>query len=149
MAGNYKHGFTKTRLYNIWKSMRQRCKNPKCLNYKNYGGKGISVCNEWDDFKVFSKWALKNGYTEELTLDRIDVKENYNPLNCRWVSYKIQENNKTSNRYLELNGEIHTLAEWSDITGIKIGTIHARLKRGWNVEKALTLLPIVGRNQFN
>ena len=149
MAGNYKHGMSGTRLHHIWKSMKQRCNDPKCKNYKNYGAKGISVCGEWNDFEVFANWSFKNGYSDELTIDRIDSNGNYEPSNCRWASYKIQENNRSSNRHIELNGISHTLAEWSDITGIKIATIHARLKRGWNPEKALSIAPVVGRNQFN
>ena len=108
MAGNYKHGGAHTRLYNIWKSMRQRCINPKNSRYSVYGAKGIKVCKEWDDFKKFRDWAIKNGYEKNLTIDRIDNSKGYSPKNCRWVSYKIQANfesedsrmSKAGNRYL-------------------------------------------------
>ena len=150
MAGNYKHGMSGTRLHHIWKTMKQRCNDSNSKNYKNYGAKGISVCDEWmNDFSAFAKWSYNNGYSENLTLDRICSNGNYEPSNCRWETYKVQENNRSNNRYIELNGVSHTLAEWSDITGIKIATIHARLKRGWNTEKTLSIQPVVGRNQFN
>ena len=149
MAGNYKHGMSGTRLHHIWKSMKQRCFDSNCINYKKYGAKGISICEEWKNFEYFANWSIANGYSDGLTIDRIDASGNYEPSNCRWVSYKVQANNRSSNRYIEMNGISHTLAEWSDITGIKLSTIHARLKRGWNPEKTLTIEPIVGRNQFN
>lgn len=133
-----KHGMRHTRLYNIWRSMRQRCSNPNCINYHNYGGKGIKVCDEWNKFEIFYEWAMANGYTEELTIDRIDVNGNYEPSNCKWSSYKEQANNKTNNRQIEFNGESHTLGEWSAIKGIKLATIWNRLKCGWSVEEALT-----------
>ena len=149
MAGNYRHGMAGTRLHYIWKTMKQRCNNSNCYSFKNYGAKGISVCEEWNDFKEFAKWSFENGYSEKLTLDRIEAHGNYEPSNCRWVSYKVQENNRTNNRHIEMNGISHTLSEWADITGIDVRTIHSRLKSGWNIEKALTLKPIIGRNQFN
>ena len=139
--GNYRHGKRYSRIYNIWRSMRQRCKNPNSVNYKNYGEKGIAVCDEWNDFENFYNWAMENGYQEELTIDRIDVNGNYTPSNCRWISYKQQANNKTNNRLIEFQGEIHTLGEWASITKIKLPTIWARLKYGWSVEKALTIPP--------
>ncbi len=141
MAGNYKHGGAHTRLYNIWKSMRQRCINPKNSRYSVYGAKGIKVCKEWDDFKKFRDWAIKNGYEKKLTIDRIDNSKGYSPKNCRWVSYKIQANNKTNNRFVTYRGETHTLGEWSEITGIKLATIWARLNKGWSTEDALTVNP--------
>lgn len=134
-----KHGLRNTRLYNIWRSMRQRCSNPKCVNYHNYGGRGISVCSEWDqDFVSFYQWAITNGYSNELCIDRIDCNGNYEPINCRWASYKKQNNNRRSSKYLVFNSQKHIIAEWADITGIKAATIGARLNRGWTAEEALT-----------
>lgn len=141
-----KHGMGKTRLYRIWKSMRQRCNNPKCINYHNYGGKGVTVCNEWDDFMQFKNWAMKTGYKDNLTIDRIKSSGNYCPDNCRWVTYKVQNNNRDNNKMIEYNGEMHTISEWSDIVGIKMQTLWMRLKNGWNIEKALTT-PL-RKNQF-
>ena len=143
---HFKHGKGKTRLYHIWKSMRQRCTNPKCINYHNYGGRGITVCTKWDDFIRFEIWAIKSGYKDNLTIDRIDLNGNYCPENCRWVTYKIQNNNKRGNRLIEFNGEIHTLSEWSDIVGIEMPTLWGRLKRGWDIERTLT--SPLRKNQF-
>lgn len=138
MAGNYKHGLRHKRIYNIWRTMRQRCSNPKCINYKNYGGKGISVCSELGDASKFADWAYSNGYSENMTIDRIDVNGNYTPDNCRWVTQKIQQNNRSNNRIIECRGEKHTLSEWAEITHISSHTIHARIKKlGWSVEKSL------------
>ena len=148
MKGNRKHGMRYTRLYSIWRSMRQRCSNPKAINYKNYGGKGILVCDEWNDFAVFKEWAMENGYNDLLTIDRIDTSRNYEPDNCRWVSQKMQQNNKSNNRILEFNGVCCTLAEWSDITGIGVSTIWARLKYGWTVERTLSEPVVKGKNQY-
>lgn len=117
--------------------MRQRCKNCKCRNYKNYGAKGITVCEEWDDPVVFAKWAYENGYDDSLTIDRIDVTKGYYPENCRWTTYKKQANNKSNNRRIRCGNEVHTLGEWSEITGISISTIYARLKYGWTEEDAV------------
>ena len=146
---NYRHGKRHSRIYNIWRSMRQRCTNPNCINYKNYGGKGICVCNEWNDFTNFYTWAMANGYKDDLTIDRVDVNGNYEPSNCRWISYKQQANNKTNNRLIEFQGESRTLGEWASITGIKLGTIWNRLNLGWSVERALTEKCFVGHNQFD
>lgn len=149
MASNYKHGMRHTRIYNIWKSMRQRCSNPKCINYHNYGGKGVIVCDEWNNsFATFYTWATSNGYEDGLTIDRKDVKGNYEPSNCRWISYKEQANNKSNNTHIEFQGETHTLGEWASITGIKLATIWARLNSGWSVERTLTEKAYVGKNQY-
>lgn len=81
-----KHGSRETRLYNIWIGMRKRCNNPNHKFYKYYGGKGVSVCSEWEDFGKFKEWALSNGYKEHLTIDRIDSNKDYCPANCQWIT---------------------------------------------------------------
>lgn len=81
-----KHGKSKSRLYTIWKGIRQRCSNPNASGYKNYGGKGVKVCEEWNDFEIFEKWAIDNGYSDTLEIDRIDSNLNYEPNNCRWIT---------------------------------------------------------------
>lgn len=133
------HGQKKSRLYVIWRGMKSRCANPKTNRYKNYGGKGIKVCDEWlHDFKAFYDWSMSHGYADNLTLDRIDANGNYEPLNCRWVTIKEQENNRTNNHWITYNGETHTMMQWAEITGINFHTIKSRLKMGWTVERALT-----------
>ena len=106
-----------SRLYHIYQSIKQRCYYPKAISYKRYGAKGIVMCDEWkNDFMSFYNWAIANGYSDNLTIDRINSNGNYEPSNCRWVTYKLQANNKSSNVFLSLNGVVHTIAEWSDIT---------------------------------
>lgn len=135
----YIHGCTKTRLFKIWSSMQERCYRPKHKHFKDYGGRGITVCDEWKaNFLAFKEWAETNGYTDKLTLDRKDVEGNYTPENCRWATMKEQQNNRRNNHYVELNGISHTITEWSEILGIKKTTIKERLKCGWTDEEALT-----------
>lgn len=137
--GKYKHGGAKTRLYGVWRSMRERCYKSYCKEYKWYGAKGISVCNEWNnDFAAFRTWAIENGYHEGLTLDRIDSKGNYCPENCRWVDWITQQNNRSSNRFYSHNGETKTIAEWAREYGIPESNLITRMKKGWDFETALT-----------
>ena len=139
-----KHGESNTRLYNVWSDMKKRCYNTKNVDYKNYGGRGITVCDEWMDFQNFYEWAIANGYDEtaprgQCTIDRINVDGNYEPENCRWVDRYIQMNNKRNNRILTYNGESHTLAEWCEIVNIPYNCLKSRLnKLHWSVEKTLT-----------
>lgn len=137
-SNQYKHGFCKTRLYNIYCGMIGRCRNEKNPAYKYYGKRGITVCEEWQkDFVVFKDWAFANGYTDELSIDRIDVNKGYCPDNCRWVGNIEQQNNKRDNHFLECNGEIHTFSEWSRITGIRANLIYHRWAAGWKPEDIL------------
>lgn len=132
-----KHGGRYCTLYNVWKDMRRRCTNEKRGNYKNYGGRGITVCDEWQDFQAFYDWAMSNGYKEGLTIDRINVNGNYEPSNCRWATQREQANNKRTNILLDVGGVKHTVAEWATIKGIRPSTIYSRLYRGCSAEKAL------------
>lgn len=138
--GNTKHGHRNTRLYKIWIGMFQRTENNKNPNYNDYGGRGIRVCDEWkNDFMNFYNWAMENGYKENLTLDRRNNNENYEPSNCRWVTQKEQNNNKRSNRKFTFQGETKNLKQWSELTGIPCTVITARIdKLGWSIERALT-----------
>lgn len=130
---------TKSRLYRIWSNIKRRCYNPKCEAYHNYGMRGISMYSEWvTNSQSFYDWSMANGYSDNLTIDRIDVNGNYEPSNCRWVSSKIQNNNRRNNHLISLNGISHTLSEWSEIIGIKQSTIRARLKNNWSIERALS-----------
>lgn len=120
---NTSHGGTHDRLYGIWKSMKHRCNNPNDSHYGTYGGKGISICDEWNDYKCFKDWAYKHGYDEdaeygECTLDRIDNDGNYEPSNCRFVNRLIQANNTSKNHIIELNGHKMTIAEFARIMNI-------------------------------
>lgn len=126
-----KHGLTKTRIHRICTQMKTRCFNPKDEHYKDYGGRGITICDGWkDNFQAFYDWALSNGYEEHLTIDRIDVNGNYEPSNCRWATQKEQSNNKRTTPFITFNGVTKTLLEWSDITGIKYQTLFYRYKAG-------------------
>lgn len=135
---NYKHGLKNTRLFSIWSNMKTRCYNSNSLQFKSYGARGIKICTEWlNDFKKFYDWAMSNGYDDNLTLDRIDVNGHYEPSNCRWTTSKVQANNRRTNKLLEYNGEIKTLMEWCEDHEINYKTVRDRLKRGWDIEKAL------------
>ena len=135
------HGKSKTRLYNIWSDMKRRCYNPKNKRYNRYGGRGISVCDEWkDDFQAFYDWAIYNDYAEDLTIDRIDVNGNYEPNNCRWITWKEQQRNTSRNRFITVNGVTRTMTEWAEITGIHRDVIKDRLnKLHWTEEEAVTI----------
>lgn len=134
-----KHGKTKSKLYAVWNSIKGRCRNENNTAYKNYGGRGIQICDEWaDDFETFYNWAINNGYSEELTVDRIDVDGNYTPDNCRFVSDVVQANNKRDNKIIKYNGISKTVSEWSKECGLKKATLYARLYRGWSFERAIT-----------
>jgi hypothetical protein len=116
MCTNAKHNSAKTRLYRIWANMKTRCYNTKNYKYKRYGARGITICEEWkEDFEIFKKWALENGYDDNLTIDRKNNNGNYEPSNCRWVNDFKQANNKSNNIHYEIKGENHTLAEWCRI----------------------------------
>lgn len=143
---NKKHGLEGTRLYHIWCSMKGRCYRPSALEYDNYGGRDIKVCEEWQTFEPFMKWALSNGYSDNLTIDRIKNDEGYCPENCRWIGYKEQANNRRNNRMITAFGETLTLSQWSEKMSINSSTIRGRLARGWDAEKALTITPSRGNN---
>lgn len=140
---NYKHGETGTRLYNVWSNMHRRCNDPKNNRYENYGGKGVKVCKQWDEFSNFKKWADKTGYDPdakygECTIERKNVNGDYKPSNCCWKNIKEQCNNRTSNVMLTYNGETKHLSEWEKELGFKKDRVGQRLRRGWSVEKALS-----------
>ena len=133
------HGMSNSKLYYIYRSMLNRCFSPKVKEYKYYGARGITVCNEWkNDFMSFYKWAMANGYEEGLTIERIDINGNYCPKNCKWIPKKQQNRNKSSNHFVTYQGKTFCLAEWEEKTGIKQPTIRRRLRYGWSVERALT-----------
>lgn len=135
-----KHGCCKERIYTAWANMKNRCHNEKHPEYKYYGGKGVKVCEEWlHDFQSFHKWAMANGYAENLTIDRIDNNGNYTPSNCRWTTWKEQQNNRSNNALITYKEETKTLAQWAETTGIAYYTLWQRINTlHWNTEEALT-----------
>lgn len=136
---NYKHGLRKTRLFSIWTNMLTRCNNTKSYCFHRYGGRGITVCEEWiNDFKSFYDWSISNGYTDDLSIDRIDNDGNYEPSNCRWVNNKKQASNRSSNHLITINGETKTITQWSEIYKINRCTINSRIVSGWNEIMAVT-----------
>lgn len=133
------HNKSHTRLYRIWQDMKRRCYNINDEAYSYYGGRGISVCIDWiDDFQSFYDWSIRNGYADNLTIDRIDVNGNYEPSNCRWATQKEQMNNTRNNHLLTFNGKTQTIAQWSEELQINYSTIHGRLRRGCSVAQALS-----------
>lgn len=125
------------RLSGVHSNMKARCSNPNNPHYKYYGGRGITVCEEWQHVDKFREWAYNNGYKPGLTIDRIDVNGNYEPSNCRWVTMQEQQFNKTDSHLITYKGETKCLAEWENQLGIDHRTILARLNNGWTVEQAL------------
>lgn len=134
-----KHGYSnKERLYQTWKNMRRRCCDPKNKRWEQYGGKGITVCPEWNDYSKFRKWAMESGYTDDLTIDRIDVDGNYCPENCRWADAKTQANNVSRNRIVDVKGQKMTMAELADSLGMSYSAVQHRIERGWDINKIIS-----------
>lgn len=135
-----KHGLEHTRLYGIWTDMIHRCHNPENSSYERYGARGISVCEEWrNDVRVFYDWAINNGYSDDLTIDRVDNNGNYCPDNCRWATRVEQASNRRSNILITRNGETKTMKQWAISEGIPYQVVWQRIKKlGWDTERALT-----------
>lgn len=130
------HGARKTRAYSVWWNMKSRCEREKSKYFKDYGARGIKVCDRWQDFGAFL--ADMGQPPDGMTLERVDNSKGYEPSNCKWADRKSQASNRRSNRIIELNGQSKTLNEWAEATGIERRTIAFRLKSGWSVEAALT-----------
>jgi len=128
-------GNTKSRLYRIWAGILVRCSQKR---FKNYGGRGITVCPEWSDYTVFRDWALAHGYREDLAIDRIDNDGNYCPENCRWVTHKENSRNTRLTRWETIDGVKKSLADWCDIYSMSYPTVYRRLANGWDLVDALT-----------
>ena len=137
-----KHGLSGSRISVIYQHMKDRCFNKNDKRYDNYGGRGITICNEWlgeNGFINFYNWSMANGYNDNLTIDRIDVNGNYEPSNCRWETFETQQNNRTNNHLLTYNGETMTMAMWAKRMNMNYKTLANRiLQSGWTVEDALT-----------
>ena len=135
----HSHGLRNTRMYHIWVDMKQRCYNPNHEAYGRYGGAGVEVCDEWRDNPVaFFSWMYDHGYSESMTIDRIDNSKGYCPGNCRLATMKEQSRNRRNSVHVLYRGKDRILAELAEEHGIKSGVVHARLKRGWDVERALS-----------
>lgn len=124
------------RIYNIYQNMKERCYNKNCKSFKNYGKRGIKICEEWlNDYNCFYEWAIKNGYKDELSIDRINVDGNYEPNNCRWATRIQQANNTTQNVFITYHNEKKTVAEWARTLNMSYSKLNYRLKN-WDIEKA-------------
>lgn len=131
--------YSRKRLAGILNSMKQRCYNPNSPSYNHYGGRGIRICVDWLlDSGSFYKWAIENGYTDNLSIDRINNNGDYAPENCRWVTAKVQNNNTRANRFISFNEKTQTMAQWADEIGIYYPTLEQRInKLKWPLERAL------------
>lgn len=125
-------------LYNRWYRMKRRCFDPNNKDYKDYGGRGITICDEWLNFDNFCMWALENGYAANLTIERIDVNGNYEPNNCKWATLLEQANNKRRNHFIEYNGKKLTISQWARELNIQPTLIQSRIKKGLPVDKILS-----------
>ena len=126
------------RLSNIWRLMKERCYNSNALNYKNYGARGISICDQWlNDRDSFIFWAIAHGYGQDKSIDRINNDMGYSPENCRWVDWATQCNNKRCCHYIEYGDECMTVKQWERRLGLSRGTIKWRLANGWTPRQAI------------
>lgn len=133
-----KRNSTHTRLYKIYYNMKTRCYNKNATRYADWGGRGITICEEWlDDFMSFYDWAINNGYHDSLTIDRIDNNKGYSPDNCRWITNKEQSNNRRNNILLTYNHVTKTIKEWANDLGINYYTVIGRYHRNWSDEECL------------
>lgn len=131
------HGQTRTPLYRRWRAMIERTRNPNNDEYRNYGGRGIAVCERWQDFANFAA-DMGDSFAEDLTLDRIDVDGNYGPENCRWATSGEQQRNKRNNHVVTWRGRTMIVTDWAALLGINPNTLGYRIRRGWDIERALT-----------
>lgn len=133
IAGNLNrtHSMSQSRIYRIWKSLRNRCENSNIPQYSDWGGRGINVCDDWKTFESFYEWSMNNGYNDNLSIDRINNDGNYCPENCRWVTAQEQSLNRRSNTFITYNGVTKHISEWDkDIGSRKCGRVRARLNAG-------------------
>lgn len=130
LEANHSHKMSKTRPYEIWQGMKGRCYNEHDVRYDRYGGRGITVCDEWkDNFTAFYEWAINHGYADNLTIDRIDNDKGYSPDNCRWASEKEQSRNRSTNIKIKIGNATKTLKEWCEIFELDYGIVNARYQR--------------------
>lgn len=144
----YIHGETGTRLHNIWKDMIRRCEQTDRKQYRNYGGRGITVCSSWrDDFVSFRNWAVSNGYSDDLSIDRIDNDKGYSPENCRWATATEQSRNRRGRVMVTYQGRTMCLSAWTEELGLNYSVMRDRIvERGWSPEVAFNTA--VGGKKF-
>lgn len=136
---NMTHNLSNTRLYKIYHGIKKRCYNRNCRSYKDYGGRGIGLCKEWaNNFLTFYNWAIDNGYSDNLTIERKDVNKEYSPENCTWITKEEQNLNKTTSVFYEYDGKKFLLGELAKRYNLPFTCLRKRLERGWDLEKALT-----------
>jgi hypothetical protein len=135
---NITHGGSKTRLYSIWKQMRIRCRCVTNPTYKYYGARGIGICEAWEDFAAFREWALSHGYTDEMTIDRIDSDGDYCPENCRWIEASLNSKYKRNTKMYSHGGKTMCHNDWARKLGISPSSLTERIKRH-GIEGALTM----------
>ena len=131
------HNQTGTPLFNVWRNIKERCTNENYRSYDNYGGRGIQICEEWQEFENFCKWAMENGYKKGLSIDRIDVNGNYEPNNCRWVTAKAQARNRRNTVFIIFNGVRKSISDWADELNVPKNTLYGRYSRGWSPKEIL------------
>lgn len=138
-SSNKTHQESKTRLYRIWCNMKTRCYNQNASEYERYGGRGISICDDWvNNYESFKDWAYANGYDDNLTIERKDVNGNYCPENCTWATILEQMNNMTTNHLLTFKNETHNMKQWANIIGISYTTMKTCInKRKWSIEDVI------------
>lgn len=142
-----KHGLNTHALYRRYYSMLDRCYNANCKTYNRYGGRGITVCDEWkNNFQAFYDWAISTGWSKELAIDRVNNDGNYEPSNCRWATDKMECRNRSSNKIIEFNNNKKCVAEWCEIYNVTQHVFYNRRRNGWSIEEALTTPPM--KNQF-
>lgn len=136
------HGLTTQpvtrKLYDVWRQMHRRCEDTKCKDYNMYGGRGIHVCDEWHDCKSFVAWAFSSGYSEGLTIERVDNNKNYSPDNCSWILNECQALNTRRLRFITVGSVTAPVSEWARKNNIGSRTIISRLNRGWSDERSVT-----------
>lgn len=139
------HGKSYTRIYRIYRGIKNRCYNENATDFKDYGGRGIKMCDEWlGSFQAFNDWSIKNGYTNKLSIDRKDNEGGYTPDNCRWVNWLTQNNNRRSNVYITYGGRKLSASEWARKLNVSSDTLTDRKRRGWTDEEIITT-PIGGK----
>lgn len=132
------HHLSGDKLYTVWKNMKTRCYNSQYWNYPNYGGRGITICEEWlKDFSSFYSWALSSGYQEGLTIERVNNDGPYSPDNCKWATKEEQDANRRNNHRLTYKGETKTVTQWAKLTGLPAAAILSRIRYGWSPDEII------------